>query len=499
MIRLFVLISLIISFSKVILVAQDDSTLYSNRSITILEASQLLIVNNNAIKISKKAQEIAKAEKAKLNSSWYPFLTAGGEYLHMSNDISAKESVETLVKQFKDAVPELNAIINKILPALNQIFPGTNIGEIISNSAKEIGAMDLVFPLMKQNVASINASITWPIFTGGKRLYASKIGSQIVNTADNLYGLTTNSQMAMLAESYYGAKLTEESVNVNREYLNAMEMLYNDALKMNKNGLLDKAGMLVAKVSYEESKTLYENAINNNQIALNALSTLINIKDPEDDEMKAHYELSSNFFKIDSLPPIDYYKEKIGENNHQLKIIENQIEIVSNEKKIAISGYMPDIALFARQNLYTYNTPKNLVPRTVIGAGFVWNLFDGTNRESSIKAASREKEQLNIQKEAALSDLYLLSEKLYTQIKDSWNNINTLETALEFGKELVRIRERSFLEGMATSTDVVYARSLYAKIRLAISAAYFAYDISLANLYAICGDTESFMAIANSN
>ena len=48
--------------------------------------------------------------------------------------------------------------------------------------------------------------------------------------------------------------------------------------------------------------------------------------------------------------------------------------------------------------------------------------------------------------------------------------------------ELVRIREKSFKEGMATSSDVVDAEVVLSKVKTAFLLAYYQYDAALANL-----------------
>ena len=46
---------------------------------------------------------------------------------------------------------------------------------------------------------------------------------------------------------------------------------------------------------------------------------------------------------------------------------------------------MPNIALFGKQTLYSHGIQSNLLPRTMIGIGFTWNLFDGLDREKKIR------------------------------------------------------------------------------------------------------------------
>ena len=44
--------------------------------------------------------------------------------------------------------------------------------------------------------------------------------------------------------------------------------------------------------------------------------------------------------------------------------------------------------------------------------------------------------------------------QLYTQLQKAQDNVRALNTTIELSEELVRIRKKSFAEGMATSTEV---------------------------------------------
>jgi outer membrane protein TolC len=59
-------------------------------------------------------------------------------------------------------------------------------------------------------------------------------------------------------------------------------------------------------------------------------------------------------------------------------------------------------------------------------------------------------------------------------------------------QELVRTREVAYKEGMATAADVVDAQTTNARISLLKLAAYYQYDLMLATLLSLCGETSYF-------
>lgn len=478
--------------------------------ISLEEAIQLLYANSKAIKIADKSVEIARSQKQKLNSLWYPYLTATGSYMHFSNDIEAKanagETLEPLENAIKKHLPtqeDVNSFLENSAPILQQLFPHLNpqeiagiisgiggvlsgIGNSVSNMVTELNSTTLSFPILHQNISTIDANLTWPLFTGGKRIFANRIGKSLIASAEELKNSTTDAQLVVLIETYYTLKLSRAVVQEREESYNSMVLLFNNAMSLMRNGMINKAEMLVAQVAMEEAIRELENARESNSVAENALRTIIGL--PIKFSETRPLNPTTDFMILNTLPPLEYYRELIDHNNTQLHLIQQQQNIAQNEKKIAQSAYVPNIALFAKQTLYSYQIPSNLAPRTVIGAGFIWNLFDGLSREKSIAISRKVYEQLQLGEEKARNDLYVLAHKLRSQMMDALYNIRALESTTELSKELLRMREKSFAEGMANSSDVVAARATLSKVRIASMLAYWQFDIALANMNAICGE-----------
>lgn len=486
------------------------------------EAAQLLISNSQTIEIANKATQIARAEKQKLNSAWYPYITASGSYIHMNNNISVKANAGEAFKPVEDVIgkympnsEQIAALLKEAGPVFEQLFPHLTpqqiegiiggignviegIGSSVNNMITEMNSLDLTFPILKNNVATIDATATWPLFTGGKRIFANRIGKSMIASSEGLKTITTDAQLVVMIEAYYTYKLTLEIEKEKEENYKTMELLNNNAMSLMSNGMINKAEMLVAEVAFREAIRELENCRENKYVTEEALKTVIGI---QYDQNIGNINPISDFFIINHIPPIEYFKAQIDSNNTQLKVLNEQRNITKYEKKIAESNYAPNIALFAKQNIYSYQIPSNLAPRTIFGAGMVWNLFDGLNREKNISIAKKNREQIDLTIEQTKKDLYLLATKLRSQMNDAINNLNTLKATIELCEELLSVREKSFKEGMATSFDVVEARNNLTKARIATSFAHWQYDVALANMSALCGDINlaSYFWFANNS
>lgn len=438
-------------------------------SLTLEQSAALLNKGNRTLRMADKAVGIAGSERQKMNAFWYPSLSASGAYVHLSNDIAVKQSLSGLTDPVKDFV--------------HSIFPDD---QIISSFLDKIGAHTLTFPLLERNLTTIDAGITWPLFTGGKRIFATRIGNQMVDLAKVAREETGATLQSELVTTYYALRLAQRVVDVRRQTFDALERHYRNALKLEANGMINKAERLFAQVSMEEAKRELESARKDLNVAHNALKALLNIEDA------LAINPSSPLFMNQDLPGELYFKDLIISTNYTVNKLRIQEMMADNQLKISKSAYMPTIALFGKQTLYANNVPKNLMPRTMIGVGFTWNIFDGLNREAEIRQARLTKQTLQLGQEKARNDLGVLVDKLYSEIRNAQDDVEVLNTTIDMTRELVRIRKKSFQEGMATSTDVIDAETMLSKVQIAFLLAYYQYDVALASLLSTCGIPESF-------
>lgn len=438
-------------------------------SLTLEQSVSLMNKGNRTLQMADKAVGIARSERQKMNPFWYPSLNATGAYVHLSNNIEVKEPL----KQFTDPAKDF---VHSILPD----------DRFISSILDNIGAHTLTFPLLQHNLTTIDVNITWPVFTGGKRVFATKIGNRMVDFAQVGREETEAVLQTDLVAAYYALRLAQRVVKVREETYNGLQKHYQNALKLEANGMINKAERLFSQVSMDEAKRELESARKDLTVAQNALKVLLNVEDV------TVINPVSPLFMNDDLPNELYFKNLIGGNNYMVNKLRLQESMADNQLKISKSAYVPNIALFGKQTLYADNLPRNLMPRTMVGVGFTWNIFDGLNREANVRQARLTKQTLTLGREKARNELSVLVDKLYSEIQNARDNVAALNTTIEMSRELVRIRKKSFQEGMATSTEVIDAETMLSKIQIAFLMAYYQYDVSLASLLATCGVPETF-------
>lgn len=449
------------------LVLQAQTEKYA---LTLQEASEHMMDNNPTTRMANKAIDIAHGERQKLNAFWYPMLNTSGMVVHLSNRVEVKQPLDTYTNPAKEFV--------------QSIIPND---QLITSILDQVGSYTLSVPILQRNLTTLDANLTWLIFTGGKRLYASEIGKRMVDIAEVGKEETHALLQTELVQTYFALQLEERVQEVRKNTFQSLQQHYNHALKLEANGLITKAERIFAEVNLQEAKREWETSKKEYEVAHQALCSLLNM---EENDVEIHP--ISPLFVSENLPDELYFKHLIPATNYTINKLRLEESIAESQLKISKSAYLPTIALFGKQTLYAHHLPRNLMPRTLIGIGFTWNLFDGLNRESDVRVSRLAKESIALEKEKAENALDVLVQELYSKIQEAKDETKTLQTTLTMSEELLRIRQKSFEEGMSTSTEVVDAEVMLSKVQIAMLLATYQFDVSLASLCSVCGVPDLF-------
>ena len=218
-------------------------------------------------------------------------------------------------------------------------------------------------------------------------------------------------QQSLLIEAYFGLRLGQSVVDVKTEVYNSLKTHYDQALKLEQNGMINRAARLSAQ----------------------AFKSLIKMEEGSD------VRTTTPLFINEALPPAQYFKDLVPMNNYIVNQLKLQQVVADNQLKIGRSAYVPNIALFGKQTLYADGLDKYLLPRTMVGVGFTWNIFDGLNREKTIRQAKIASQSLRLGKEKAITDLEVGIDKFYSQLQNALDNVKALDTTIEMSRELVRV------------------------------------------------------------
>ena len=457
---------------------KDAASHVPTDSIDFFTAVDMLFENNLGIQAAEKKKELSKRQTQFVNSTWFPIITMTGTYTMMSNDIGVSQEYASLLEPLKEKYA------NDLL-----------VPDVLNYISNELGDLKFDVPVMDKNFGSIDIEVLYPLFTGVKRIYANKLARDnetMTEYEKEFYGAT---KYLELADIYFTLVLSESMTKVMRETHEMTKNHYSQALKMESNGILDKAERLVAKVALDESERNLK-SIESQTTVLRA--ALLSIIEPQQLSKSASQQLSISpilstpLFINEQYPQLKWFKDMMRENAFVFKQSELHQDIAKTSLAMSRSNYFPVISVFGKQTIASYNVPSNLIPNTIAGVNLAWDLFDGLARERQIQQVKIESDIVNDLQNNLKNELEISVEEWHSKLRQACIDAAELKSSLELSQEIYRIRKKSFSEGLCTSQQVLDALNLVNKTKLLLQTTYYEYDIALANLCCLCGIPQYF-------
>lgn len=438
----------------------------AEKHLSLNEALAIAHEQNLTLALAREAIATAKAEGQELNSMWYPTLAITGEYSHSLTEIAAVTTIGEIGGE----------LLGNIAPTIGEI-------PIINELVKSISTSQLRLPIVPRNSAEVGAELLWVVFSGGRRIAASRISMGMLSVAEEQYTATANGVAAAVAEAYWGLVLARELTSVRRSALALYGEHLRQARRLEEEGMINRTERLVAEVAYDQSATLLASAQSNERVAANILASLLNA-----DSLRI---TPTTPLSVPSTIPTKEELMTLSTSAPTINALRSSRDIASTALSAERSRYLPAIALMAHQQLWSSGLDKNMFPHTLIGIGLEWTLFDGMARESAIARSKSTLRSAQTTLQKVKEELYVAIDKYYSLLTTSLDEYRAQQTTLALAEELHRAQLRAFAEGMATSSDVVDATHRLSEVRLAQLATLYAIDSSLATLLMLVGRADS--------
>ncbi|MDX2435641.1 MAG: TolC family protein [Acidobacteriota bacterium] len=326
-------------------------------------------------------------------------------------------------------------------------------------------------------------SLNWPVYTGGKIKAANAAAAAEVEIARQERSQTEHELVGGLVQRYFALRLAEAARDVHRQVLVGADRHLWEAVRLEEEGMVARTERLHAEVTRAEAARALASSEHDVQLATTALATIL--------ESPQYFSATSNLFIHHRLPSLEYFVEQADQLNPILGQLDAQTELAHQGLEVARSGYLPDVFVFGAHQLYTEDL-SFLEPKWAVGVGAKVTLFDGFSRRHRINAARMLEDRVANLGAAARSDIALLTEKHYHELEKALEQYDTLEATRTLAEENLRVRTSAFEEGFGTSMEVVDARNILARVRLARLAAAYDFDVALADLLTTAGASHRF-------
>ncbi len=335
-----------------------------------------------------------------------------------------------------------------------------------------------------------NVTITQPIFTGfyllNKYKYAkydeafSKANLEVIRNQ-----VVTNAKIA-----YFNVLYNQKMLDTRQLAVAQYESHLKNAQSFYKQGLIPKVDLLKSEVAYSNAKQELKQAYANLTNAIAQLNQLLN--EPLD-KNHAYNQVAD---AIDLKTSLDSLYAQI-ENRPDIKALFLAIDKAKAQVGMAQSSYYPQVQLRANYNRNGQNLDMNNNPYTdnsiySLNITANWDIFDWGKTRNDVQAAK-------LQEIALQSELNNLKTQSRTQILNAYDqanvayhNIQVAETALKEANENYKLTNERYLNQLATSTDILDARTLLTQAESNYYGSIYGYCIALENLANAVGKIDEF-------
>lgn len=421
------------------------TSLWAQQPLTLEAARQMALKNNKTLLAAEASAHAAKQDKKGAFTHFLPAMHAAGNVQRMNKSI--KYETPDL------ALPVADAQGNVIL-----VTDGTG-NPVAGPDGKPIVKNWAVLPaqtlsLSQKDLSFFTIGITQPLFTGGKVIQQYKARSAVADAATHLLDKQRADLLLKTDEAYWRVAELHEKVALATQYRNMISKHLENLNHLKDEGIITRNSVLKAKVKLNEADLNRLKAENGLQLSQMALCQILGLP------------LDSPVLPADS-PQND------GENSQEatalprpeVQMLDAALALSSAEVGLQRSRYFPNLLAHAN---YTWMNPNpwnsfrdEFGKDWSVGIGLEWDLFHWNERGFKLSAAKSRRRAVMHQREEAREMIHLDINQAHFRCSEVQKRNMMAHSSLEAADENLRLTQDQFTEGMASSTDVLDAQTLW--------------------------------------
>jgi outer membrane protein TolC len=329
--------------------------------------------------------------------------------------------------------------------------------------------------------ASINS--TWSIYTGGRITATQRTLAASVDQARAELTVADEHLDLQLTEVYFGLALATTIERTRMSLLEQADRQLDRAVRFEQQGVIAKVERLNAQVSRDEAAREFVRAQRNREIAQARLMRLLH--------RDVAVEPSTPLFVInEGLKPLSDWLQIAERQNPLLAAFDAKREQAAQGVVIAESRWKPEVFAFGSYAMIRHYQTI-IEPNWIAGIGVRFTLFSPVDRANTVNSAREGLRQVEALQAETRNDIDSLVESAYRKVEQAREQFNLLDSTLSLARENLRLRERGFDEGQATSLDVNDARNALARAETARATAAYDFVVALAALLEASGQAHT--------
>ena len=324
---------------------------------------------------------------------------------------------------------------------------------------------------------------TWSIYTGGRITATQRALAAGVDQARAELTATEEQLDLQLAQVYFGLELAANIERTRTSVLQQADRQLERAVRFEQQGIMAKVERLNAQVSRDGAARELARAQRDREIAQARLQRLL------------HRDVSSQpstplFVITNALKPLSEWLSLAEHQNPTLAAFDAKREQARQGIVIAESRWKPEVFAFGSYALIKHylSLPE---PNWIAGIGVKFTLFSPEDRASKVGSAREGLRQVQTLQDETRNVIDTAVETSYRKVEQAREQFNLLDSTLALARENLRLRERGFDEGQATSLDVNDARNALARAETERAVAAYDFVVALAELLQASGQARA--------
>ena len=448
----------------------------AQQNMSFSEAMNVMFENNSMVKSEQYNVDMAYNELRATRGLALPKIDLIGGYTLMQSDIDMDlgGSKGVVTESLKDAINQ--GVTNGII--------SSDLASLLTQGLSPITSMDWRYTLQKRSFGVVGATLTLPIYMGGRINIANRAARIALSAASYSLDATKSMLLTELVERYYGVVVARSACAVRQDVVDAIKRHLVDAEAMEEEGIVAHSVVVYAQYKLAEAERDLHDAINKVKVAEAALNSTVGIEqsiNPID-----------RIFICNNIHNIDYYTDMAIALNPILCELRHGKQLSEEGVKLARAAMLPEIAVMGAGAIYSYQL-SNMIPRWSIGVGVRIPLFDGLGKEYRYIASKSGVKSVKEEVENAQSNIILLVEKEYYNLENTISNISATRRAIDFAESYFNSALEGFRVGVVSSADLMDACTELAATKVEYLNAAYENTLTLARLLEASGLSDTFI------
>lgn len=426
--------------------------------LSLEDCRRLAIENNKKLKIAAEEVKASSARKAEAFTKYLPSIDAMGVYLRNQKEINLLSEDAHL------PVGSIGSDGNFTFRP-DQLMVGSDGKPVMVNGQyvpkdyallpKEAMTVD------ERNLGVVQVGLTQPIYMGGKIRAYNQIAGLSDKLAKRKWEQELQNVILSTDEAYWQIISLVNRKKLADKYVETLKKFVHDVELMHVTGVATKADVLSVRVKLNEGEmvqTKVDDGLSLSRMLLNQICGL-----PTDTIVQLKEEVTGADTDVEKVPGVSL--AQVYSRRPEVASLQLATDIYKKKEKIALSEYLPTIALTAN---YLSSTPSFFDGVSTkfdgmwsVGVGIKAPIFHWGASRKSLRNAKAQTNVMNYKLEEAKEQIELQVNQAEFKMKEVRKKLEMARKNLERAEENLKFANLGFKEGTIPVLNVLEAQTAW--------------------------------------